>query len=151
MTLIDTHAHLDQEEFDADRATLIERAHAAGVESIIAIGVTAHSRAAVASLAAEAGRVRRRRNSPNYSPQRCRQIGIASSACHGAGQVVALGETGLDLYRDYAPLALQQDYFDRHLRLSQQTGLPLVVHTHRARPRCWPCSTRRHAAVRWRA
>ena len=44
-------------------------------------------------------------------------------------RVVALGETGLDRYWDYTPLDVQQDYFDRHLRLSQQTGLPFIVHT----------------------
>jgi TatD DNase family protein len=44
-------------------------------------------------------------------------------------RVVALGETGLDQYRDHAPLALQQDYFDRHLRLSQERDLPFIVHT----------------------
>jgi TatD DNase family protein len=44
-------------------------------------------------------------------------------------RVVALGETGLDRYWDYTPFAVQQDYFDRHLRLSQQTGLPFIVHS----------------------
>jgi TatD DNase family protein len=43
-------------------------------------------------------------------------------------QVVALGETGLDLHWKDTPLPLQQDYFDRHIRRSQQTGLPLVIH-----------------------
>ncbi len=44
-------------------------------------------------------------------------------------RVIALGETGLDRYWDYTPLDVQQDCFDRHLRLSQQTGLPFIVHT----------------------
>ncbi|MEX2027163.1 MAG: TatD family hydrolase, partial [Pirellulaceae bacterium] len=43
-------------------------------------------------------------------------------------QVVALGETGLDLYWKDTPLADQQDYFDRHIRLSQERGLPLIIH-----------------------
>jgi TatD DNase family protein len=130
MTLIDTHAHLDQEEFDADRAAMIERAHAAGVESIIAIGVRADSSAAVASLAAqEPGVFAAVGIHPNYCAAAApgdwdRVIELAA-----APRVVALGETGLDLYRDDSPLSLQQDYFDRHLRLSQQTGLPFVVHT----------------------
>lgn len=42
--------------------------------------------------------------------------------------VVGLGETGLDRYWDKAPIELQQDYFDRHLRLSQETGLAFVIH-----------------------
>ena len=46
----------------------------------------------------------------------------------GAPKVVALGETGLDRHWDFSPFDLQQDYFDRHLRLSQQTELPFIVH-----------------------
>ena len=43
-------------------------------------------------------------------------------------RVVALGETGLDRYWDYAPIELQRDYFDRHLRLSQQRNRAVVIH-----------------------
>jgi len=43
-------------------------------------------------------------------------------------RVVALGETGLDRHWNDTPFELQQDYFDRHLRLMQSTGLPVVVH-----------------------
>ena len=39
-----------------------------------------------------------------------------------------MGETGLDRYWDFCPFGLQQDYFDRHIRLSQKTGIPFVVH-----------------------
>ncbi len=42
--------------------------------------------------------------------------------------VVAIGETGLDRYWDFTPFDQQQDYFDRHLRLSQERGLPFIVH-----------------------
>jgi len=41
---------------------------------------------------------------------------------------VALGETGLDRYWDYCPFEVQRDYFGRHLRLSHETGLPVVIH-----------------------
>ena len=50
------------------------------------------------------------------------------SALIGQPRVVALGETGLDRYRDFAPLSLQQDYLDRHLRLAQQRDLPVILH-----------------------
>jgi TatD DNase family protein len=46
--------------------------------------------------------------------------------------VVAIGETGLDWYWSYAPLALQRDFFQRHLALSQATGLPFIVHMREA-------------------
>lgn len=49
-------------------------------------------------------------------------------------KVVALGETGLDKYWDFAPLPLQQEYFARHLALSQETGLPIVIHVRESMP-----------------
>jgi TatD DNase family protein len=48
--------------------------------------------------------------------------------------VVALGETGLDHYWDYTPRQVQQDYFDRHIRLSQARDLPLVIHMRDCEP-----------------
>jgi TatD DNase family protein len=41
---------------------------------------------------------------------------------------VAIGETGLDRYWDFTPFNVQQDYFDRHIRLSQERGFPFIVH-----------------------
>jgi TatD DNase family protein len=130
MSLIDTHAHLDQEEFEGDRAEVIARAAAAGIERIVAIGVTADSSAAVVRLAAEYPAVYAAVGiQPNYCAQAKsgdweRVVELAASP-----KVVAIGETGLDRYWDHTPFDLQQDYFDRHLRLAQDCGLPFVVHT----------------------
>lgn len=128
--LIDTHAHLDQEEFDADRADVIARAVAAGVEKIVAVGVTADSSAATVHLAAEHPSVYAAVGiQPNYCGQA--QAGDWERVVQlvGSPKVVAIGETGLDRHWDYSPFAVQQDYFDRHLRLAQQRDLPFVVHT----------------------
>ncbi|MCC7085594.1 MAG: TatD family hydrolase [Pirellulales bacterium] len=128
--LIDTHSHLDQTEFNADRAEVIARALAAGIERMIAVGVSADSSAAVLEIAAE-------------HPAVYAAVGIQPNDCAeansgdweriveyvGSPKVVAIGETGLDRYWDYTPLAVQQDYFDRHLRLSQERKLPFIVHT----------------------
>ncbi|WP_442481796.1 TatD family hydrolase [Aeoliella sp. SH292] len=125
----DTHAHLDQDAFDSDRAQVIARARAAGVADVIAMGVTADSSAACVAIAREYEGVHA-------------AVGIQPNYVHEVGPedwdtivrlsrepgVVALGETGLDRYWDYAPFDVQQDYFDRHLRLSQQSGLPFIVH-----------------------
>lgn len=126
----DTHAHLDQEEFDVDRDQTIERARAAGVKTILAVGATASSSAACFELAqrhpdmfAAVG------IQPNYCAQAAPDDWDAVLTLSSRPRVVALGETGLDRYWDYTPLDVQQDYFDRHLRLSQQTGLPFIVHT----------------------
>ncbi len=129
MNLIDTHAHLDQEEFDADRAETIARAEAAGVAAIVAIGTTAQSSAAAVRLAEENPIVFA---AVGIQPNLCaeaadgdweRIVELAASPC-----VVAIGETGLDRYWDHAPFDLQQKYFDRHIALAARLRLPFVVH-----------------------
>jgi len=127
--LFDTHAHLDDEQFSSMRGDVIARAQAAGVERILSVATTAESSAACVALAAEHATV-------------VAAVGIHPNSCAEASsgdwdhvvelsdrqKVVALGETGLDRYWDYSPFELQQDYFDRHIALSQQTGLPFIVH-----------------------
>jgi TatD DNase family protein len=130
MPLVDTHAHLDQEEFDADRAEVIARAIAAGVETIIAVGVTAASSAATVRLAAENPAIFAAVGiQPNYCAQAQPDDWDRIVALAASPKVVAIGETGLDRYWDYTPFPVQQDYFDRHLRLAQERNLPFIVHT----------------------
>jgi TatD DNase family protein len=129
MELFDTHAHLDDPQLAAQRDDVIRRAREAGVVNILAVGTTAQSSRHCAEIA---------RNCPEVFASAGIHPNHAAEA--GAGdwdeivrlteqpEVVALGETGLDLYWKDTPLPLQQDYFDRHIRLSQQTNLPLVIH-----------------------
>jgi len=127
--LIDTHAHLDQKELAADRPALLERARAAGVEAILSIGVNAATSLAAQQLAEQTSEVFAVVGiQPNYTAEV--QAGDWERIVELAGRakVVALGETGLDRYWKDAPFDVQQDYFDRHLRLSQQLDLPFVVH-----------------------
>jgi TatD DNase family protein len=127
--LIDTHAHLDAEEFADDRAALVRRAEDAGVETILAVGTTAESSEATVRLAAEFPAVYAAVGiQPNYCAEAKDGDWERIVALHTAPFVVAIGETGLDRYWDYTPLELQRDYFDRHLRLSQESGLPFIVH-----------------------
>lgn len=126
----DTHAHLDQEEFDEDRQQVFERARAAGVTSILGVGITAASSEATVQLAAtQDGLYAAVGIQPNYAGQAEPGDWDKVLALVGQPKVVALGETGLDRYWDHTPFEVQQDYFDRHLRLSQQSGLPVVIHS----------------------
>lgn len=131
MPLFDTHAHLDQLEFDNDRPIVIERAVAAGIERIVAVGTTADSSQACLDLAATYPQVVRAAVGiqPNYCAQAAPGDWQRIVAIAGQPGAVALGETGLDRHWDYSPFDVQQDYFDRHLRLSQERGLPFIVHT----------------------
>lgn len=131
MPLFDTHAHLDQPEFEDDRAAVVDRAVQAGVARVVAVGITADSSEACLDLAARHPDVVLAAVGiqPNYCAQAApgdwqRLVQMASDS-----RVVALGETGLDRHWDYSPFDVQQDYFDRHLRLAQERGLPFIVHT----------------------
>jgi len=127
-SLVDTHAHLDQQDFDADRGEVIARAKAAGVENIVCVAVSADSSRAVLQLAEQYEIFAAVGIHPNSTADAAPDDWDRVTALIDHPRVVALGETGLDRYRDFAPISLQQDYLDRHLRLGQQCGLPVIVH-----------------------
>jgi TatD DNase family protein len=131
--LIDTHAHLDDEKFQADLPAVLDRAAAAGVARVVTIATTAPSSAACVALAAR-------------YPVLAATVGIqpnhVAEAQPGdwdevvrlatAEGVVALGETGLDRHWDYTPFPAQEDYFARHLDLARKHGLAVVIHCREA-------------------
>lgn len=129
MPLFDTHAHLDQPEFDDDRAEAVARARVAGVENILAVGISADTSQACIQVAAEfEGVYAAVGMQPNYLAEAQPGDWDRIVAMLDEPRVVAIGETGLDRYWDFTPFEMQQDYFDRHLRLSQARGLPFIVH-----------------------
>lgn len=129
MELFDTHAHLDQSEFDPDRADVIARAREAGVAHILAVGISADTSAAAIALAKNFPGIHAAVGmQPNYLAEARSDDWEHVVAMTRLPGVVAIGETGLDRYWDFTPFAIQQDYFDRHIRLSQEIGLPFIVH-----------------------
>jgi TatD DNase family protein len=127
--LIDTHAHLDSEQFSTDLPAVLHRARAAGVVAVVAVGITADSSARCVSLAREhAGVFATVGIHPN-------DLTLAKSddwdqvvrLCGQPG-VIGVGETGLDRYWDRTPFAMQQEWFARHLDLGRAHALPVVIH-----------------------
>ena len=130
--LIDSHAHLDDPRFDADREQVFERAWTAGIRTILTIGngrgpddmacgipiaeqkewivttVGIHPHDAVKAEDHHFGRMR-------------------ELAAHP--KVVAIGEAGLDYYYDHSPRDIQLQVFRRQAELAREMDLPLVVHT----------------------
>jgi TatD DNase family protein len=129
MRLFDTHSHLDDEQFDGVLDEVIERARAAGLAGIVSVGTTAESSRAAVRLA---GRYPMVVAAVGIQPNYCieAEAGDWDRVVELAKQpdVVAVGETGLDRHWDFTPFETQRDYFDRHLRLSQASGLPFIVH-----------------------
>jgi TatD DNase family protein len=127
--MIDTHCHLADKRFDRDREPALERAFAAGVRHLIEIAYApaiverAHAIAArhpnvflcVGVHPSESGRV----------PESYRET-LTDHARHA--RVVAIGETGLDFYRDTAPRAEQERWFRAQIEIADRLGLPLVIH-----------------------
>ncbi len=131
--MIDTHAHLDADEFDPDRADVLVRARRAGVEAILCPGITADSSQAAVRLAESHPDVYAAVGiQPNYAAQAAPGDWERIERLAERPRVVAIGETGLDRYWDFTPFDVQQDYFGRHLRLARDRGLPVVIHCRRA-------------------
>jgi len=131
--LIDTHAHLDDEQFHADLEAVLERAAAAGVSRIVTIGTTAPSSAASVALA---GRYPALGAAVGIQPNHVAQAEATAwdeiTRLVKQPGVVAIGETGLDRHWDYTPFAQQEEYFARHLDLARQHKLPVVIHCREA-------------------
>ncbi len=133
MNYIDTHLHLDQKEFADDRGDVLRRARQAGVVAVVCVGISADtSRAALSIADSYEGTYAAVGIQPNCCAEAADGDWEHIVEMAGRGNVVALGETGLDRYWDYAPIDLQKDYFDRHVHLSQKCDLPLIIHCREA-------------------
>ena len=127
--MIDTHAHLDDESFGPDLDAVLARARESGVEAVVCPGITADSSETVVRLAADhAGLFASVGIQPNYAAEAADGDWDRIVALVDNPRVVAVGETGLDRHWDFTPFDLQQDYFDRHLRLARDRDLPVVIH-----------------------
>jgi TatD DNase family protein len=131
--LIDTHAHLASEQFDADRADAIARAGAAGVARMIEIGYDlASSRAAVALAAAHPSIYAVVGLQPNMIHQAPADWLAQLRALAAQPRVVGIGEIGLDYHWMVAPPAEQERFFRAQLALARELGLPVVIHSREA-------------------
>ncbi|UCB51808.1 MAG: YchF/TatD family DNA exonuclease [Candidatus Zixiibacteriota bacterium] len=131
--VIDTHAHLDFKQFDQDRSKVIDYAFSNGVEKIINIGVDLESSKGSVKLAQEHDRIYA---TVGFHPHDAKSLTeeslkrIADLAKHK--KVAAIGEIGLDFYRDLSPREDQASAFRKQIDLAKDLGLPLVVHVREA-------------------
>lgn len=123
MRWIDTHCHLQLDGREPDE--LIERA--TNVDWMVVPGIDAESsRAAIELARAHPGKVLPTAGLHPHSADRWREE--ADSIAELAEDVVAIGETGLDFYRDLSPREEQITSFRRHIELATEIGKPLIVH-----------------------
>jgi TatD DNase family protein len=126
--VIDTHAHLDACAEPAD--VLVERARDAGVDRILSVGTKESSwRETLAIAERHDGVVA----ALGIHPHEAADGAVAPlREALGHARVVAVGETGLDYFRDYAPRDAQRRIFDDQLQLAAEVGMPLIIHTRAA-------------------
>lgn len=131
--LFDTHVNLHGEAYAEDLDEVFERAQEAGVERMIAISDKLENTELLADMCRQRANIWRSVGvHPHYSKDA--PALDAHTLCRLARdeKVVAIGETGLDLHYGYSPLEDQVRAFTAHIEASQETGLPLIVHTREA-------------------
>ncbi|MBW2731246.1 MAG: TatD family hydrolase [Deltaproteobacteria bacterium] len=127
--MIDSHAHLDFEQFDTDRGAVLSRAREAGVEQIITIGCQLSSSRAALALAYEHEEIFATAGvHPHEAARFDDALWSEMEALWQSGEAVAIGEIGLDYFYDFSPLERQHEVFVRQLDASAKTGLPVVIH-----------------------
>jgi TatD DNase family protein len=129
--LTDTHCHVQTSAFRADRTQVLQRALEAGVETLICVGYDAETWRAAQRLTTHNSRLRlfataglHPHDAKDLTPDVLEEIRELALA----GKIVAIGECGLDFYRNLSTPEQQRDAFVAQIELANETGLPLVIH-----------------------
>jgi TatD DNase family protein len=133
--LIDSHCHLDSEQFDSDREAVIERAFAAGVERMVAIGTgdgppdlepgirLADRYSAIFATVGVHPHEASKADSSTY---------IKLAECLKHPKVIAVGEIGLDYHYEHSPRDTQRSVFVEQMNVARDARKPIVIHTREA-------------------
>jgi len=130
MHLIDIGANLTHDSFDRDRGAVLQRARAAGVSRMVVTGASReHSPKALALAQAHPGVLFATAGvHPHHAVEYTQECDMELRALHAHAEVVAVGETGLDYFRDFSPRPAQRKAFERQLQIGVDTGKPLFLH-----------------------
>jgi TatD DNase family protein len=128
--IVDSHCHLDFQDFDADRDAVVERASAAGVGVMVTISTRVARFAGLKAITARYPNVwcsigthpHNAAEEPDVTVEQL--VAIATNET----KVVAIGEAGLDYHYDNSPREAQREGFLRHIAAARITQLPLVIH-----------------------
>ncbi|HEY7611400.1 MAG TPA: TatD family hydrolase [Gemmatimonadales bacterium] len=131
--LVDTHCHLADPSYDADRAEVLERAWAAGLRHVVVIGESPAAADRALALAAANDRLSATagvhpHDARSWTPDAA--AWLRERLRHP--RVVAAGEMGLDYHYDHSPRDAQRAAFEAQLTLAAETGKPAVIHAREA-------------------
>ena len=131
--LVDSHCHLQDPKFDQDRDAVIQRAHEAGVSTLVVIGYDMKASRRGVDLA---GCVEDIYATVGVHPHEADSLTIQDldmlARLAESPKVVAIGEIGLDFYRNLSPPDVQRRAFQQQLDLARGLNLPVVIHAREA-------------------
>jgi TatD DNase family protein len=131
--LVDSHCHLDFEDFAAERDAIISRARLAGVETMLTISTRLDEFDGVRAIAEAHDEIWCSVGAHPHEAKDHRALvprQLVALADHP--KVVGIGESGLDFHYDLSPRDIQEGVFRAHIAASRETGLPLIVHAREA-------------------
>jgi TatD DNase family protein len=134
---IDSHAHIDGPEYDADRDEIIARAREAGLRAILNIGTGEPLSGSFERAVEAALRYTEVYAAVGVHPHDARLFDeeaerLLQRLIKGSERVIAWGEIGLDYHYDHSPRDVQRTVFARQLRLAREAGLPVIIHSREA-------------------
>lgn len=137
--MFDTHCHLDLPDFDQDRDEVISRAQNAGFEAFMIPGIELFHMEKIIQIAESYPSVYfasgiHPNNAADLSPDWAE--GVIRNAGHPKCR--AIGEIGIDYYREYCAHDIQRDVFAKQLDIAADLGLPVVIHCRTAYEDLWP-------------
>ena len=137
LLFVDSHAHIDGEEFDADRDEVVARARAAGVGAILNVGTGDPQSGCFERAVEVAGRYAGVYAAAGVHPHDARLYTDAAEErvigiLRGHERVVAWGEIGLDYHYDNSPREAQREVFARQLKSARELNLPVIIHSREA-------------------
>jgi TatD DNase family protein len=147
--LLDSHCHLDDDAFNADRDAVFERARQAGVSQMLLIGAGPQAEklgAALELAVPRPGVYAAAGIHPHEAADATAAHWHQLQALAGRPKLVAIGEIGLDYFYDHSPRPAQQQVMIRQMELARAARLPIIIHCRDA----WP-DFRRLAAEHWRS
>ncbi|HBP38511.1 MAG TPA: hydrolase TatD [Clostridiales bacterium] len=140
MAWFDTHAHLQDEAYDADRQSVLERAAFQNVTRVLMPACTLSDTRKALEIASRDSRLC---CAAGYHPHEAAYFNDQVFhelkqliQLHRRSLIVAIGETGLDYHYDYSPRPAQQAVFRAQIELAHECGLPLIIHEREATADC---------------
>src|SRR5918999_224860 len=134
---VDSHAHIDGEEFDADRDEVLARARAAGVRAILNVGTGDPHSGQLERAVAVAEKYEGVYAAVGVHPHDAKLFDDEAERrivrlVEESRRVVAWGEIGLDYHYDHSPREVQRREFRRQIRLARELDLPVCIHSREA-------------------